>query len=37
MQGTKKGDLYVHIHIQVPQNLTREQRDLVEKLAAAGI
>jgi len=37
MQGTKKGDLYVHIHIQVPQNLTREQRDLVEKLAATGI
>jgi curved DNA-binding protein len=37
MQATKKGDLYVHIHIQVPQNLTREQRDLVEKLAATGI
>jgi len=37
MQGTKKGDLYVQIHIQVPQNLTREQRDLVEKLAATGI
>lgn len=37
MQGSKKGDLYVRLHIQVPKDLTREQRELIEKLAEAGI
>ena len=37
MQGGKKGDLYVHIHIQVPKNLTREQKELLEKLSETGI
>jgi curved DNA-binding protein len=37
MQGSKKGDLYVRLNIQVPKDLTREQRELVEKLAATGI
>ena len=37
MQGSKNGDLYVRLHIQVPKDLTREQRELVEKLAESGI
>lgn len=37
MQGSKKGDLYVRLHIQVPKDLTREQRELIEKLAETGI
>ena len=37
MQGSKNGDLYVRLHIQVPKDLTREQRELVEKLAETGI
>jgi curved DNA-binding protein len=37
MRGGKKGDLYVHIHIQVPKTLTREQKELVEKLSETGI
>ncbi len=37
MKGGKRGDLYVHIHIQIPRTLTREQRELVEKLAETGI
>jgi curved DNA-binding protein len=37
MQGSKRGDLYVRLHIQVPKDLTREQRELIEKLAETGI
>jgi curved DNA-binding protein len=37
MQGSKNGDLYVRLHIQVPKDLTREQRELIEKLAETGI
>ena len=37
MKGGKKGDLYVRIFIQIPRQLSREQRELVEKLAATGI
>jgi len=37
MKGGKKGDLFVRIHIQIPQHLTHEQKKLVEELAATGI
>ena len=37
MQGKKKGDLYVSIHIDVPHNLNAEQKMLMEKLAASGL
>jgi curved DNA-binding protein len=37
MQGNKAGDLYVRVNIQVPKDLTREQRELIEKLAKTGI
>lgn len=37
MKGGKKGDLFVRIHIQIPQHLTNEQKKLVEELAATGI
>jgi curved DNA-binding protein len=37
MKGGKKGDLFVRIHIQIPQHLTNEQKKLVEELAETGI
>jgi len=37
MQGSKKGDLYVRLHIEIPRDLTDEQRELLGKLAATGI
>lgn len=37
MKGGKRGDLYVRLHVQIPRELTREQVDLVEKLAQTGI
>jgi curved DNA-binding protein len=37
MKGGSKGDLYVLIHVDMPKKLTKEQRNLVEKLAAAGL
>jgi len=37
MQGKKKGDLYVSIHIDIPSNLNAEQKMLMEKLAASGL
>ncbi len=37
MQGKKKGDLYVSIHIDIPRNLNAEQKSLIEKLAASGL
>ena len=37
MKGGKKGDLFVRIHIQIPKQLTSEQKKLVEELAETGI
>ena len=37
MKGGKKGDLFVRIHIQIPKQLTNEQKKLVEELAETGI
>ena len=37
MKGGKRGDLYVQLQVQIPKDLSREQRDLVEKLAETGI
>jgi curved DNA-binding protein len=37
MKGAKRGDLYVCLHIQIPKNLTTEQKALVEKLAETGL
>ncbi len=37
MKGSKRGDLYVCIHIQIPKHLTSEQKALVEKLAETGL
>jgi curved DNA-binding protein len=37
MKGNKRGDLYVRIHIKIPDRLSKEQEKLVERLAAAGL
>jgi curved DNA-binding protein len=37
MKGSKRGDLYVCLHIQIPKHLTGEQKELVEKLAETGL
>jgi curved DNA-binding protein len=37
MKGSRRGDLFVHIHIQVPKHLTPEQAELAQKLADAGL
>ena len=37
MKGGKKGDLFVRIHVDIPRQLTAEQKRLVEKLAATGL
>jgi curved DNA-binding protein len=37
MQGRAKGDLYVLIHVNIPKQLTTEQKKLIEKLAASGL
>ncbi|MGD8285000.1 MAG: DnaJ C-terminal domain-containing protein [Desulfobacterales bacterium] len=37
MKGNKNGDLYVRIHINIPKNLSDEQRQLIEKMAASGL
>ena len=37
MQGKKKGDLFVQVQINVPKQLTDEQKKLVEQLAATGL
>jgi curved DNA-binding protein len=37
MKGNKRGDLYVRIHIKIPDRLSKEQKKLVERLAAAGL
>jgi curved DNA-binding protein len=37
MKGSKRGDLYVCLHIQIPKHLTSEQKELVAKLAETGL
>lgn len=37
MQGNGKGDLYVHLNVKIPKQLSGEQRKLVKKLAEAGL
>ena len=37
MKKNKKGDLYVRVHITIPQNLNEEQKKVVDKLAAVGL
>ena len=37
MKESKKGDLYVRVHIKIPQQLNQEQKKAVEKLAAVGL
>lgn len=37
MKGSKKGDLYVVVLVDLPKKLTDEQIKLVEKLAATGL
>ena len=37
MKKDKKGDLYVRIHLKIPQKLSQDQKKLVEGLAAAGL
>lgn len=37
MRGSGRGDLFINVHINTPEQLTEEQRKLVEKLAASGL
>ncbi len=37
MRSNHKGDLYVTIHVLVPQHLTKEQKKLIKKLAETGL
>ncbi len=37
MKNPKKGDLYVKIQVNLPKQLSDEQRKLIEKLAEAGL
>ncbi|RLB96684.1 MAG: J domain-containing protein [Deltaproteobacteria bacterium] len=37
MKGNGTGDLYVSIHVVTPKTLTDEQKDLIKKLADAGL
>ena len=37
MKGNRKGDLFVKIQIKMPQQLTAEQKGLIEKLAQTGL
>lgn len=37
MKNNKKGDLYVRVYITIPQNLNKEQKKIVNKLAAVGL
>jgi molecular chaperone DnaJ len=32
LQGSGRGDLYLHLRVAVPKSLTSEQRDLIEQL-----
>jgi molecular chaperone DnaJ len=35
LQGYGTGDLFVHIHVWTPKKVTKEERDLLEKLKAS--
>ncbi len=37
MKGDKKGDLFVTIHVDMPKNLTKKQKELVREFAAIGL
>ena len=37
MKDNKKGDLFVRIQVQIPQHLNKEQKKVVDKLAAVGL
>jgi curved DNA-binding protein len=37
MQGTDRGDLFVQIHVDIPKDLTSEQRALIEEIAKTGL
>jgi curved DNA-binding protein len=37
MKGSTKGDLYVHILVHMPRQLTAQQKKLIEQLAETGI
>jgi len=37
MQGSDKGDLFVQIHVDIPKDLTSEQKTLVEEMAKTGL
>ena len=37
MKGDTKGDLYVTVSVDIPKNMTDEQKKLVEKLSATGM
>lgn len=37
MKGNNRGDLFVRVQVQIPQRLSKEQKKIVEKLAAAGL
>jgi curved DNA-binding protein len=37
MKNNKKGDLYVRVYVTIPQNLNKEQKKIVDKLAAVGL
>ena len=37
MHGKGQGDLYVHIHINMPKKLTKKQKKLIEQLTETGL
>jgi len=37
MHGKSQGDLYVHIHVNMPKRLTKKQKGLIEQLAETGL
>ena len=37
MRGDRKGDLLVNIHVTLPKDLTKEQKELIKKLAESGL
>jgi curved DNA-binding protein len=37
MHGKGQGDLYVRIHVNIPERLTKKQKGLIEQLAESGL
>jgi curved DNA-binding protein len=37
MHGKSQGDLFVHIHVNMPKRLTKKQKGLIEQLAETGL